>query len=131
SGGAANSPQNVTVTLVVGTAGTASLKVSRTRLSFSKGEEDSSLRGTIRVTSSGAPIAFTASPSGGNWLSVSSTGGTTPATLTVSVNIAGLAPGQYSGVIALSAPGASNATSSVAVTFSMSRGDDSSDHGDG
>ena len=59
----------------------------------------------LPVTSSGGPVSFSASvttagvfeiaPPNGNWLTLSSASGITPSTLSVSVNPAGLAPGQY------------------------------------
>jgi uncharacterized protein (TIGR03437 family) len=66
-----------------------------------------------------AGIAFTASPSGGSWLSVSPVSGTTPASVTVSVNPAGLNTGTYSGSVVISASGASNSPQSVFVTLTV------------
>jgi len=59
------------------------------------------------------------SSTGGAWLFVSPCGGTTPATLTVSVNASGLATGAYSATVAVTAPGASNSPQTVAVTLSV------------
>ena len=57
---------------------------------------------TVAVTSTGSALPFTASAeSEGNWLSVASSGGTTPATLTVSVNTARVTPGRQQGRIVL------------------------------
>ncbi len=53
--------------------------------------------------------AFTATPStnnAGNWLTVNPSSGTTPQTLTVSVNPSGLTGGSYVGSIAINSPGA-------------------------
>lgn len=74
----------------------------------------------LLVASSGAPLSFSASATtaaGGVWLAVGPAGGTTPATLTVSVNPAALAPGTYRGTIAVTAPGASNPTVLVGVNL--------------
>ena len=56
---------------------------------------------SIQLTASGgAAVSFTVeSTSSGNWLSVTPTSGTTPATLTVAVNPSGLAVGNYSATI--------------------------------
>jgi uncharacterized protein (TIGR03437 family) len=74
---------------------------------------------TIFLSTTSGPMAFTASGSGGNWLSVSPAGGTTPASLSVSVNPSGLSPGTYSGTITISAPGASNSPQTVSVSLAV------------
>ncbi|HEX3763330.1 MAG TPA: S8 family serine peptidase [Kofleriaceae bacterium] len=53
------------------------------------------------------------------WLTLSSGSGIAPASLTVSVNSAGLAPGQYAGAVTVSAPDAVDAAVSVPVTLTM------------
>jgi hypothetical protein len=125
AGGAANSPQTVAVTLVVtGPTSTSLLRLSTHRISFGggdDGEERSASSQSVRVTSSGTPLAFTASPSGGNWLSITQAGGTTPAVLSVSANRAGLASGNYSAVVTVTA-GAQSA--SIAVTLSVGSSED-------
>ncbi|MDP2996287.1 MAG: hypothetical protein Q8N47_02290 [Bryobacterales bacterium] len=81
---------------------------------------------TLAVTSTGATLPFgaaAATQSGGNWLVLSPTGGATPADLTVSVNpsvLSGLAFGSYNGSITISAPGASNPTTTIPVTLNVS-----------
>jgi hypothetical protein len=59
---------------------------------------------TLSVTSTGAPLSFTAAASG-SFLAVGPSGGTTPANLSVSVNLAGLAEGTYTGTVMLTSPG--------------------------
>ena len=59
---------------------------------------------TLTVSSASGPLAFTAA-AGSAWLSVSPTSGTTPATLSVSVNPAGLANGVYNGTIDITQAG--------------------------
>lgn len=59
---------------------------------------------TLTVTSNDGPLAFTAA-SGSIWLGVTPTSGTTPATLAVSVNPAGLATGVYTGTINITQAG--------------------------
>ncbi len=61
---------------------------------------------TVSVTSTtGSPVSFTATAqaTGGNWLSVTPSSGTTTASVTVSVNQAGLAAGTYTGTVTLAA----------------------------
>jgi len=53
------------------------------------------------------------------WLTLSSRSGTAPASLTISVNSAGLAPGRYSGAIVVDAPDAVEPEVSVPVTLTV------------
>jgi uncharacterized protein (TIGR03437 family) len=62
---------------------------------------------TLNATSTGAAVSFTASVSGGTWLSVSPSSGNTPAKLTVSVSAGGLLAGSYLASIAITGGGAS------------------------
>jgi hypothetical protein len=52
-----------------------------------------------------------------SWLVLSTVSGTTPQTLSVSANPAGLAPGTYTGAITLTAPGVTNGPQTVSVTL--------------
>ena len=126
SPGAANSPQTVPVTLVVTTAGTATLKATPSTLTFYGGgeSEDGGLRQRVSITSSGAPLTYTALAHGANWLSVYPSGGTTPGTLTISVHPQNLAAGTYAAVVELSAPGAANITVPVTLIVRRTRGGD-------
>jgi len=77
---------------------------------------------SIEVTSTGRSIQFLATiqvsaPSGGTWLNVGSSQGTTPATLAVSVNPAGLAKGVYDGSIILTPVESGLSPVSVPVTL--------------
>ncbi len=76
---------------------------------------------TVSVTSSGAPLSFTLTTAQDNgpagWLVVSPFSGATPATLTVSINTVGLAPGGYSGSITISSPGAANPTTVLRIAL--------------
>ena len=77
---------------------------------------------TIAVSSTIAGLSYAASAttySGGSWLSVTPTGGTTPGSVTVSVNGANLGMGPYSGVITIVIPGASNTPLNIPVTLNI------------
>jgi len=92
----------------------------------------------LSVSSSGAPASFgvaVSTATGGGWLSVSPSGGATPAALSVSVNPAGLAPGAYAGTINVTAPGSAARTVAVTLTvasavkvYIFSGGDSASDN---
>jgi hypothetical protein len=130
--GAGNSPQTVAVTLTVSNAGSGSLIAKPTTLSFNSRKDDDDEREDgqfskrLRVTSSGTPLQFTAEALGGSWLSVSSSAGTTPAKLTVTVFPEGLHRGKYAGQIHLTS-GASSLDVPVTLTVAGRRedGDDS------
>jgi uncharacterized protein (TIGR03437 family) len=74
---------------------------------------------TIVLQTTSDPAPFTASATttgGGNWLVVTPSKGTTPASVTVNVNPAGVAPGSYSGQVTVQGP--ANTTSlPLSVTF--------------
>ena len=76
---------------------------------------------SVNITSSGAALSFTASASStGNWLSVTPTSGTTPATLSASANTSGLGAGTYTGTITLTPSGAGNSPLAISVTLTIS-----------
>jgi uncharacterized protein (TIGR03437 family) len=101
----------------------ASLAASPTTLSFSYsvgGVAPASQ--SVSVTSLGSALSFTAAAtttSGSNWLSVSPSNGTTPATLSVSVNPTGLPSGIYHGGITVTPGGSGNQPLSFAVTLTV------------
>jgi Viral BACON domain len=77
------------------------------------------LKRTIRITSSGAPLKWTASKSQ-PWITLSSTAGTTPTTLTISINTRQLPPPPVlfaSGTVTISAPGAFDSPQKVQVVI--------------
>lgn len=105
------------------TAGGAGFVASPPSLSFSYtiGGSNSATQ-NLGITSSGAALTYTASVSTslGNWLSVTPTTGSTPATLTVSVNPSGLSGGvTYPGTITLTPGGSDNSPLVVQVSLAV------------
>jgi hypothetical protein len=118
--GASNSPQKVAVTLTVtsSSSGNPSLNVAPGSLSFTYGSgSTSSGSQNLSITSTGSMLQVTTAASGGSWLTVTPTTGSTPATVKVSVNAAGLAAGTYNGTISITSTGAANSPQSVPVTL--------------
>lgn len=77
--------------------------------------------GAIALTDvAGNAIGWTASAGSAPWLSVSGTTGTTPASLAVSVDPSGLAPGVLTGAVTVQAPGADNSLIVIPVTLTVS-----------
>jgi hypothetical protein len=115
---------NVPITFTV-TAPISKLSVSPTSLTFNyqQGGTTPSAQ-SLSVASSGTAIAYTDSSSGGLWLSVSKTNGTTPGTIAVSiVNTSSLSVGTYNGSVSISSNnGSANVPVTLNVTSSSSGG---------
>ena len=121
--GAANSPLNVPVTLVIGPAQSLTVNPGSLTFSYQAGSTITPQPQTVQVGSTSGSVVFSAaaSTSSGtpNFLTVSPAGGTTPSAITVGLNqsvIATLAAGNYSGTITLTAPNAANQVISVTLT---------------
>lgn len=73
----------------------------------------------LSVTSSTSGLAFTvntSTSSGGNWLKANPAAGLTPASISITGDPTGLAPGTYNGVVTIAAP---PVVQTVAVTFAV------------
>lgn len=100
--GAANPQQTIPVQVTVVTA--PSITASPTTLTFNASTAGAQVAPqTITLSSSGTNLNYSAAATVNNfpsqWLTVTPTTGVTPATLSVSVNLAGLQPGTYTGNI--------------------------------
>jgi hypothetical protein len=111
-----------TRTVTVTTAALPALTVTPASLTFSaQAGGNAPAAQSLSVTSNGAQVGLSATAStssGDNWLSVAPASSTTPSTLNVSVNPAGLAAGTYSGTVTITGA-ASNSPRTVAVTFTV------------
>jgi len=109
STGATGSPQSVLVTLVVSSpTSTSILKAAPTSFAFnfqSGGTNPPSQK--LALTTTATTASYSATASGGSWLSITPSTGALPGTLTISANPAGMSAGTYSGAINLSSAGAS------------------------
>lgn len=114
--GAANSV--ITYPVIVNVYGTQNLMASPSSLSFTTALGNSPATQTLSLSTSVA-ASYTATVNSSGWLSVSPTSGTTPATLTVSVNSTTLAAGTYTGTITIYA---NNLTQVVNVTLTVGGG---------
>ena len=132
STGAANTPQTIPVKLVVGSStGSGRLRIWPPRgvyFDYQSGQSDPAPK-NVRVMSTGAPLSFTAAVHGGNWLSVSPSGGTTPGTLGISVDPTGLASGTYTATVKIAAQGATGIN--LPVILKVVSGDDDGGGDDG
>ncbi|MBM3745257.1 MAG: hypothetical protein FJW34_05630, partial [Acidobacteria bacterium] len=112
---------SVPVTLTV--SGAAALVVSPTAMVFNYqiGRVPPAIK-TLEVKSTGVPVGFTSQVvpgTGGNWLQISATSGTTPATLSVGVNPAGMAVGTYQSAVSVT-PADGGAAVALQVTLNVS-----------
>jgi hypothetical protein len=116
-----NQPLTVRSVLVSSQTKTAaSLNVSLSSMTFSGNWNQAnppSQSLTVSSTSTGSVTLSAVSTA--PWLSISSSGSRTNATVQASVNLSGLAPGAYSGSIRLTAPGASNSPRLVSVSLNV------------
>jgi uncharacterized protein (TIGR03437 family) len=123
STGATGSPLDVPVTLTVTAAQTVSVSTSTVNFTYVAGSTNTPAAQNVQVTSTGTGVTFTTTTTvsgGGNWLSVTPTSGTTAATLAISVNPTGLAPGNYTGTIAINSPAAATQpAASIAVNLTV------------
>ncbi|MBZ5662476.1 MAG: hypothetical protein LAO08_18900 [Acidobacteriia bacterium] len=120
TGASGSLTHTTTVSLTVSPAtGASALTVTPSLLTF-----NSQAGGAIppsqnlTLAFSNGSIAFTASTSGGAWLSESPASGTAPGIITVSVNPANLSAGRYSGMIHITATGGS--ATNIPVTLNVS-----------
>ena len=93
--------QTVAVTLTVSAAASLTATPNPLAFTFTAGNPPPAAQ-TVSVTSTVSAVTFTATAASSGWLSVTQSGATTPATLSVSVNPANLGAGTYSGSVSLS-----------------------------
>jgi len=123
---AVNSPQTTTVTLTLGTSPTI-LRNPASMSFFAPVGGANPATQTLGISNSGSGTLNWSVSDDQPWLSLSPTSGSSTGetdNVTVSVNIAGLAIGNYTGTITISAPGATNTPQTTAVTLNVTSGVD-------
>lgn len=121
SAGAGNSPQTAMVTLNVTAAPTISVAPSALTFDYQSGGANPAAQ-SVNLSAVNGPVSYTAAASttsGGGWLSVTPTSGSSPQSLSVAVNPGALAPGSYSGMVTVTSPEAGNSPQTVAVTLNV------------
>ncbi len=141
--GAGNSPLNIPVTLNVAVTNTFTLSTTSVSFSFQAGGEVPTSQTVNIAASNGANVPFTATftpasesanslasssskphvAAPANLITVSPTGGTTPATLTLSLNssvLNTLAAGTYTGNVTISSPNLPGGDQNIQVTVTVS-----------
>jgi len=122
SAGAGGSPINIPVTLTVISPQTFTASPTSLSFSYTVGLAAPQAQ-SFQISSSGGSAPFSAAAgSGASWLQVSPTSGSTPATLSVSVNTQGLAAGNYTATISITSPySPTAAAASVAVNLTVTQ----------
>jgi Viral BACON domain len=110
SPGASNSPQTITVTLTVSSAGgtVPGFQVAPTTLNlFASQGSTAPPPAVLMVTSAttGAAYSVNVTSTGGSWLSASPLSGLSPSAITVTANPFGLSNGSYQGTVTITAAG--------------------------
>ena len=123
SAAASNSPQTAAVTLTVTNPPSSALGVLPTALTYNYtiGDITPPAAQTVNITSSDAPLTYTISTDM-HWLSATPSGGTTPGSISVSVDPSGLSVGPYDGTVTVSSPAASNSPRTVTVHLDVKTG---------
>ncbi len=121
--GASNGPQTIPVSLLVTNQPILTLSTNGVIFNYQFGSTTLPSQQQVQVGSSGNPLSFnvsTAPGSGGNFLTVTPTIGTTPQTLNLSINptiLATLAPGMYTSTVTLTSQGAGNGTVNIPISL--------------
>lgn len=119
--GVTNSPLNIPVSLNVVAPQTLSALPASLSFNYQVGGPAPPL--TVQISSSPSPVNFTLASStqtGGDWLAVSASGTTTPATLQVSLKTANLTQaGTFNGTITITSPTAGNSPLTIGVTVTV------------
>jgi len=117
--GAINSPQVINVALTVVTP-PPSIAATPASLSFIATSGQAPVAQTITIANGGRYGNFSyATSTDSPWLSASPTTGSTPGSVSVSVNPIGLAIGSHAGNVILTAPGVGNSPQTIPVTLQV------------
>ncbi len=112
--------QNIAVTLVISAGPLLTVSTAPAPFNYQTGGA-LPLSQSVQLGSTAGSLGFgvTAATNSGNWLLVGPIGGNTPATITIGVNPVNLQSGTYTGVVTITAPGASNPPQSFGVTLNV------------
>jgi uncharacterized protein (TIGR03437 family) len=111
----AGSPQNIPVTITVSNNPLLILNTTPIPFVYQIGTAPPAAA-SVTPGSTGAAVAYTVTTSGGSWLVVSPTAGTTPTPVSIGVNPMTLGPGTFNGTVYFTASGV---TQSISVTLNV------------
>ena len=118
--------QSINVPVTMTLTATAALQTNATAVALTAQSGGSCAPQTVGISSSDptVPLPFTVktpviSPTFGAWLTATPSSGNAPATITVSCNTAGLAPGSYTGTLVVASVDATNPGGQVSVPVTL------------
>ncbi len=115
--GILNSPQTLPVSLIISPP--AAIAATPSQLAFTAGVGGTPPPTQTASVSAASPVNFTVSTGTFSWLTVVPSSTVTPATLTVGVSAAGLAVGNYTGLVTITAPGSPNSPQTISVNLAV------------
>jgi hypothetical protein len=101
-------------------AASPQVTISASTLTFVAAQGTNPAAQSLTVTTTGSPPLSWTAASSASWLTVSPTSGSGQTTITVTVNVAGMNPGNLAGTITIAAAGASNSPQSLGVALTVS-----------
>jgi uncharacterized protein (TIGR03437 family) len=119
--GGVNAPTSVNVPVTFNVAA-GTLSVTPSSLTFNAAQGSPAQSQDLTVSGTPGALNFTVTYSTGitgNWLGVSAASGTTPATIHVTANPAGLQPGTYNGTVKIDAGSATGSPQTINVTLNV------------
>ncbi len=116
--GILNSPQTLPVSLIISPP--AAIAATPSQLAFTAGVGATPPPAQTVSVSAASPVSFTVSTGTFSWLTVIPSSTVTPSTLTVGVSAAGLAVGNYTGLVTITAPGSPNSPQTIPVNLAVS-----------
>jgi glucose/arabinose dehydrogenase len=121
AGSASGSPKTVPVTLTVSPPTPPALAVSPSSLTFSAvaGGANPAAQTLAVSNTGGGTLSYTATDDA-PWMSEAPTSGSAPANVSVSISIAGLAAGTYTGNVTIDGGGATGSPKTIPVTLTVS-----------
>jgi Viral BACON domain len=120
SSGASNSPKTIPITLTVTSASLPTITATPSNLSFTYQTGGATPAAqTVKLTSSSSSALSYSVASSAAWLVATPASGSTPGSLSLSVNPSGLSTGTYSGTVTVTAAGASNSPLKIGATLTV------------
>ena len=118
-GGAGVTPKTVTVTLSLAAQPVISLSATTYAFAGIQGGSNPADQTLTITNTGGSTLAWTATKTA-TWLTLSTSSGTAPSTVTLATSLAGLTPGTYTGSISIASTAAANTPQTVNVTLVVS-----------
>jgi uncharacterized protein (TIGR03437 family) len=117
--GQAGTPPSISITLTVSNDPVLLLSVQSANFAYQVGKTAPNAV-AVGVSSTGAPLNYSATASGGNWLVLTNQTGSSGGFFTIGVNISGLQPNTYEGTVTVTVPNSENTPITIPVRLVVS-----------